>query len=176
MLSKKFQLLSGTLLCLPLLAAAHGPAKAQLPMAEKAEVMFGHPSHVNIEETAPEATAIGRVRGIHGDILSVEFINPETVTIDDREVSSINMQSPSWHITSGSDIVLAYKDGRWQYVSDANRLTFDWLSRLNLKGVTEVESVAVDFSAPREVGLPPVQPRASIEPAAAPVGPIRGMW
>ncbi len=174
---KKSQVLTALAAATCLSALSMAPVKADLPMSEKAEVMFGHPALVEIEELNPEATVVGRVRGEVGGILSVEFINPDTVTIDDREISRINLPSPGFWVQPGGDIVLAYVDGQWVYVADATRFPFDWLSRLNLKAVPDVQEVSIDWDDNNPVSLPPLAPSTAVEPAPvfAPE-PIQGLW
>lgn len=182
MFGKKFLTVAGTLAALSVSALAVAPAQAQEDVSETqareyVDAMYGHPLRMHIEEMDPEAVVVGRVRSKAGDIGSIEFYWPESVEIDDKEYSHLNIAIPDWHVGPGSDVVLAYKDGRWHYVSDYadSACTLGWLTRLKLKAVPKVEQVAIDWTQSEPVSLPPVQPSTVQAPVPAPE-PIRGMW
>jgi len=131
-----------------------------------------------LQELNPEAVAIGRVAGATGGILSVRFIEPASVTVGDREYTSIQMTAPNWDTRPGDDIILAYKDGTWQYIAD-NVCEMAWISRLNLKSVPAAETASIQWEETKPVSLPPVQERSVAAPTPAPEAapaPIRGMW
>jgi hypothetical protein len=152
-------------------------AKAQ-SAESTVRLMYGHPMVKMLEEMNPEAVVIGRVRGQSGGILSVEFLNPTSVSVGDRDWTSINIVAPNWNVVPGDDIVLAYHDGGWHYIGEAT-CQMAWISRLNLKDVNEVQRSTIDWGENRQpVSLPPLQERTvEVTPPEAEVNPpVPGMW
>ncbi len=176
----KAQIFTGLALSVSLAAIAVAPVGAQqirtqpLSARENVNAMNGHPMLTMLEELDPEAVVIGRVAGDAGGILSVKFVSPRPVTVNDRDYYSVNLPAPNWHVQPGDDIVLAYKDGSWLYVGDA-ACQMAWLTRLNLKAVPEVTPVAIDWGEDKPVSLPPLQPSQAVEPAFVPE-PVQGLW
>ncbi len=131
-----------------------------------------------------EDYAIGRIRGVTGDVAQVQTISPPYVTIGDDEVWRITTRLPKhWPtLVAGSDVIMKVVDGEWVVISDdiaEFELLYDyampqWVSRLDLREVALIERTAIDWSRP-DVSLPPLAPStAVVEPVEQ--APIRGMW
>jgi hypothetical protein len=182
MFTKKFCTVAGTLAALSISALAVAPAKAQdvseTQARDSVNAMYGHSLRMHLQEMDPEAVVVGRVVRKSGDLIGVRFMWPESVEIDDREYTNINVSTSDWHVVPGSDVVLAYKDGMWHFLSDEGdtACVIDWITRLNLKAVSDVEKVSIDWGTSQPVALPPVQPSTVQAPVPAPEQPIRGMW
>lgn len=175
MLVKQFPLLAGVSLLASIGLIATAPAQAQsLGTQSKVYLMEGHPMLGMLKEMDPEAVAIGRVVGRSGSILSIKFIEPESVTVGDREYTAVTLNQPNWHTVEGNDVVLAYKDGAWEYIGDG-ACSMAWITRLDLKAAPEVQ--AIDWGESQPVAIPPSpEPRVSApEPAPEPA-PIPGLW
>lgn len=181
MFAKKFCTVAGTLAALSVSALVAAPVQAQdvseTQAREAVGAMYGHSLRMHLEEMDAEAVVVGRIRSKSGDIASVQFYWPESVEIDDTEYTRLSMVIPDWHLVPGSDVVLAYKDGKWHNVSQhaTTACVLDWITRLKLKAVPTVEKVSIDWSTPQPVSLPPVQPTTVQAPVPEPE-PIRGMW
>ncbi len=165
-------------IALSLTGVANSPVKAQ-SAESTVMLMSGHPMLKDLKELAPESVVIGRVRGQSGGILSIQFLNPQAVKVNGVEYTNIVMPSPSWHIIPGDDIILAYKDGSWQYIADS-MCEMAWISRLKLRNFEEVQRTSIEWGDSQPVGLPPLrQQTAEITPTPrvnpAPT-PIRGLW
>ena len=185
MLRKTSYAITSAVLALSAAALSAMPAAAQTGLPEVVEnplrPLTTHPWAPVIEDGNYKAVAVGRVRGLVGNVMSVELLKPSpvVVTIDDEEYEyySLNMVQPDWNVVAGSDIVVALDENdNWVYVgkTDDARL-MDWMSRLELKTVPEVEEVSIDWGESKPVSLPPARPRTVAAPAPAPE-PIRGMW
>ena len=161
------------------------PAKAQAVqqvLDNKLIPMSTHSWAQEVKDGDFDAVAIARVRGKAGDIISLEVMYPEEgMTVDDRTVTNIPIVSPSWDVygavNPGDDLVIAHKDGSWVYIGKSNFATYNWITRLKLKAIPQVQKVSIDWGSSQPVSLPPVQPSTAQVPApAAAPAPIRGMW
>ncbi|WP_013324919.1 hypothetical protein [Gloeothece verrucosa] len=178
--------LTGIIALLSLAAFCPTPAKA-----ESAPVLIsqlrGHEVYAKESQLNPDRYHVGRVRGISGNVLYIEF--PQPVAVGDREVKVINISATGTvarrvigassseanvvgYPAPGDDVGVVYEDGRWQVVQ---RYHPYWVSRLQLREVPEVQRSAFNWD-PKPFGLPPLEQRSVvIEPAPAPE-PVRGMW
>lgn len=186
MLRKTSYAITGAVLALSAAALSAMPAAAQdsgLPgvVENPLRPLIIHPWAKEIEDGNYKAVAVGRVRGMAGNVMSVEFLTPSPVVVkmDDEEYEyySLNMPQPTWGVVAGSDIVVALDENdNWVYVGKPNDARLmDWMSRLELKTVPVVQEVSIDWGESKPVALPPVEPRTVAAPAPAPE-PIRGMW
>ncbi|HAC66178.1 MAG TPA: hypothetical protein DCF68_22250 [Cyanothece sp. UBA12306] len=132
-----------------------------------------------------EDYAIGRIRGITGDVAQIETISPPYVTIGDGDtpVWRISTRLPRYWATlvPGADVIMKVVDGEWVIISDKKEdlmVLYDfarpeWVSRLDLKEVALIERTAIEWSRP-DVTLPPLAPStAVIEPVPE---PVPGLW
>lgn len=166
-------------------ALATMPAKAQeiqQVLDNKLIPMSSHSWASEVKDGDFDAVGIARVRGRAGDILSLQVLYPEEgMTVKDTTVTNIAIVSPSWDVygvvNPGDDLVIAYKDGKWEYIGKSSFATYNWITRLKLKAVPTVQKVSIDWGSSQPVSLPPVQPSAAQAPAPAVAPtPIRGMW
>lgn len=159
--------------------------------AEPAEQLIsqlrGHDEYTNEPDFVASRYNIGRVRGMTGNILSIELFNP--VVVGDREIKTVNVTATQTvgrqttvgeiyndigYPLPGDDVGLVYEDGQWSIVG---RYHPYWVSRLELREVPVVERSAFEWN-PQPFGLPPLeQPTVVIqrESESAPA-PVRGMW
>ncbi|ACK68873.1 conserved hypothetical protein [Gloeothece citriformis PCC 7424] len=164
------------------------PANAE-PTEQLISQLRGHDEYTGEADFEASRYNIGRVRGITGNILSIELFEP--VVIGDREIKSINVtatQTVARQMTSGQvyndigyplpgdDVGLVYEDDQWQIIG---RYHPYWVTRLDLKEVPVVERSAFEWD-PQPFGLPPLQPSPVVierEPAPAPAPePVQGLW
>ena len=173
MFSKKFFVAAGTLAAITLSAVMATPAKADV--VKKIDAMYGHNIPNELADLDAEAVVVGRVVRKSGDLAGIKLWWPDSVDIDDKEYSLVSMYVP-WDAIPGSDVVLAYVDGGWTYVSDYDDSTCMgcYITRLDLKEVQEVEKVSIDWGESEPVALPAIQPSTAVV-APAPE-PIRGLW
>ena len=173
MFSKKFFVAAGTLAAITFSAVMATPAKADV--VKKIDAFRGHNLQGELADLDAEAVIVGRVVRKSGDLAGIKPWWPDVVDIDDKEYPIISMYVP-WDAIPGSDVVLAYVDGNWTYVSDFDNSTCMgcYITRLNLEEVPEVEKVSIDWGESEPVALPPVQPSTAV---VAPVPePIPGLW
>lgn len=130
---------------------------------------------------------IGRVRGLSGNVMSIELFEP--VVVGDKEIKTINIvatdtvarrviatstysnNSQGYPIV-GDDVGVVYEDGKWEIVG---RYHPYWVSRLELREVPKVERSAFIWD-PQPFGLPPLKPSpVAIQNVPEPE-PVRGMW
>jgi hypothetical protein len=132
-----------------------------------------------------EDFAIGRIRGVTGDIAQIQIISPSSVKINGNDVTLVATRMPAYWSTlkPGDDTIMRVVDGKWVIVSDKrtylNTYTAyampQWVSRLDLKEVALIERSAINWSRP-DVSLPPLPPNTAVlEPAPAPA-PVPGLW
>ncbi len=166
-------------------ALATMPAKAQevqQVLDNKLIPMSTHSWAQEVKDLDLEAVGVARVRGKVGDIISLEVMYPEQgLSIGDYTINNMTLTSPSWDVygvvNAGDDVIIGYKDGNWVYLGKSSFATYNWITRLQLKAVPQVQKVSIDWGSSQPVSLPPVQPSAAQAPVTAPApGPIRGMW
>ncbi|MEM8777550.1 MAG: hypothetical protein AAGF26_01500 [Cyanobacteria bacterium P01_G01_bin.49] len=139
-----------------------------------------------------EDYAIGRIRGVTGDVAQVQIISPPHInmtydvgfTTGERDVYKVTTQLPHmWPtLVAGSDVILKEVDGEWVIISDdvdKYRVLFDlalprWISRLDLREVPLVNRTDIDWDRP-DTNLPPLEPNTPPPPAPEPE-PVPGMW
>ncbi|XTZ12391.1 MAG: hypothetical protein ACP8RL_01325 [cyanobacterium endosymbiont of Rhopalodia inflata] len=127
-----------------------------------------------------EDYAIGRIRGVTGDVAQIQTISPPYVKIGDDEVWRITTRLPKrWPtLVAGSDVIMKIVDNKWVILSEdveEFELLYDyampaWVSRLDLREVALIERTDIDWDRP-DVSLPPLAPNTEVE-----MDPIRGMW
>ena len=166
-------------------ALATMPAKAQevqQVLDNKLIPMSTHPWAQEVKDLDLEAVGIARVRGKVGDIISLEVMYPEEgLSIGDDKISDITLGSPAWDVygavNPGDDVVIGYKDGKWVYLGKSSFAAYNWITRLELKAIPQVQKVSIDWGSSQPVSLPPIQPSSAQAPVPAPAPePIRGMW
>ena len=190
MFVKTSQVITGLTLALAISAVAVTPAKAE-PKNEEVLLsqLAGHelydPFEIYKDDWVTfkfENFILGRVVGKEGSIIHVKLLSPESVTINDKEVTVINLGRAPYSIEAGDDIILNYENGEWVVLDDAmtayevkyNNALPRWVSRLELREVENVQRTAIDFGDSRPVDLPPAQQSTVYqEPAPA---PVRGLW
>jgi hypothetical protein len=170
--------LTGTLLMLSLAAIFATPAQAE-PEAEVLSQLPGHDIYRDDPQMDATDYYIGRVRGIAGSILFIELEKP--VTIEGTEYNHLHMAATGWgkyqnigYPRPGDDLALKWENGGWVIVDRYNPY---WVTRLQLRDVTEVQRSAINWGESRQVGLPALQPSQAVVREMEPVPqPIRGMW
>ncbi|ACK67680.1 conserved hypothetical protein [Rippkaea orientalis PCC 8801] len=189
----KSRIVAGLALAASLSAVSVAPAQAESPDKEVLMAQLrGHTIEDPIEVISQdwlkfrfEDYAIGRIRGVTGDVAQVETIAPRYVKIGDSDVWRITTRMPKrWPtLVPGADVIMKVVDGEWVIVSDKKQdlnvlyayAMPQWVSRLDLKEVKLIERTAIDWSRP-DVSLPPLAPgTAVIEPAPEPA-PVPGLW
>lgn len=131
-----------------------------------------------------EDYAIGRIRGVTGDVAQVQTISPPYVQIGDDEVWRVTTRLPKrWPtLVPGSDVIMKIVDNKWVILSEdveEFELLYDyampaWVSRLDLREVALIERTDIDWGRP-DVSIPPLAPStAVVEPVET--APVRGMW
>jgi hypothetical protein len=166
------------LLLLSLAAISTTPAQAE-PEGEVLTQLPGHDVYYGEDQMEESDYYVGRVRGIAGPILMIELIPP--VTIEGEEITHVNTAATGWgkyrnigYPRPGDDIALKWEDGQWVIVDRYNPY---WITRLDLREVSEVQRSAIDWGETREVGLPPLQPSPAVVQEIVPAPqPVRGMW
>ena len=137
-----------------------------------------------------EDYAIGRIRGVTGDVAQVQIISPPHITMTynvgfttgERDVWKVTTALPrQWPtLVPGADVILKEVDGEWVIISDnvdSLRVLFDyslprWVSRLDLIEVPLVTRTDIDWDRP-DTNLPPLAPNDPPPPAPE---PVPGMW
>ena len=142
-----------------------------------------------------EDYAIGRIRGVTGDVAQIEIISAGQskdahirmhydvgmFTKGERDVWRVSTQMPrQWPtLVAGSDVIMKEVDGQWVIISP-KRSDLDayfayaqpsWISRLDLREVPLVTRTDINWGRP-DVSFPPLQPN---QKAPAPE-PVPGMW
>ncbi len=194
MFIKKSQIVAGLALAASLSALSVAPAQAE-PANEEVLMaqLRGHKLEDPIEVYKQdwlkfkfEDYAIGRIRGVTGDVAQVETISPPYVTIGagDTPVWRISTRLPKlWPtLVPGADVIMKVVDGEWVIISDKKEdlmVLYDyampqWVSRLDLREVALIERTAIDWSRP-DVSLPPLAPSTAVlEPVEE--APVPGLW
>ncbi|ACK68874.1 conserved hypothetical protein [Gloeothece citriformis PCC 7424] len=177
---------AGAAALLSLAVFCPNPANAE-PTEQLISQLRGHETYQGAGDIAASDIYIGRVRGISGDVISIELIDP--IVVEGKEYRTINTKATGTvarrvlaksdynnnsigYPIPGDDVGVAYQDGQWVIVG---RYQPYWVTRLDLKEVPVVERSAFEWD-PKPFGLPPLQQRTVVierEPAAA---PVRGMW
>lgn len=177
MLIKKSHLTIFLTLAASVCALAVTPAQAQgIPSSVGA--LYGHKFLKEIKANKPDIVVVGRVVGKAGSIVSIDLIDPTSVSIDGKTVSGLTLDAFNWNTQLGDDVFLAYEDGSWRYLEDNTANEIRWISRLKLKAVSDVRVSKIDWGSSTVVTVPPVQSRRAVAaPVAAPVAqPVRGLW
>jgi hypothetical protein len=137
--------------------------------------LYGHKFLKEIKAEKPDyIVAVGRVVGKAGSIVSIDLIDPTSVSIDGKTVSGLTLDAFNWNTQLGDDVFLYYEDGSWEYLEDNTSNEIRWISRLKLKAVSDVQVSKIDWGSSTVVPVPPVQPRTV--PASVPQPPVRGLW
>lgn len=143
-----------------------------------------------------EEYAIGRIRGVTGDIAQVQIISAGQskdahirmtydvgFTTGERDVWRVTTRMPQqWPtLVAGADVIMKVVDGEWVIVSP-KRVDLNvyqayahprWVSRLDLREVPLVTRTDITWDRP-DVSLPPLAPnQAEIAPAPE---PVEGFW
>ncbi|GBF82135.1 hypothetical protein [Aphanothece sacrum] len=193
MLNAKSTLLAGLAITLSWSAIAVTPAQAEPAQNEVLiSQLRGHkledPIEVYRDEWLKfkfEDFAIGRIRGVTGDVAQIQIISPSSVRVGDRDVTVVSTSMPTFwpNLKPGDDAIMRVVDGKWVIVSDkrADLKAYQafampvWVSRLDLKEVALIERTAINWSRP-DVTIPPLPPNTAVlEPAPAPE-PVPGLW
>lgn len=182
MLTKSVKTLTGILVALAAYGVSAVPADAN-PVSTKKEVLVsqlvGHDLYNKGSQLMVSDFAIGRVRGVVGNIMFIEFLKyPGSLSSagyfmrGDQRYTHIHLPGSA---QPGDDVMVSYNSNAkvWQ----ASTAHPAWISRLNLKEVPTFEKTAIDFESTAPVSLPPVQPSAPpvFTPEPAPM-PVRGLW
>jgi hypothetical protein len=181
-LTKSVKTLTGILVALAAYGVSAVPAQAN-PIASKKEVLVsqltGHDLYNKGSQLMLSDFAIGRVRGVIGNIMFIEVLKfPSSMSSagyfmrGDRRYTHVHLPGSS---QPGDDVMIRYNGNA--KIWEASTAHPAWISRLNLKEIPTFEKTAIDFQSTAPVSLPPVQPSAApvYTPAPAPA-PIRGMW
>jgi hypothetical protein len=181
-LTKSVKTLTGILVALAAYGVSAVPAQAN-PFSTKKEVLVsqltGHDLYNKGSQLMLSEYAIGRVRGVVGNIMFIEFLKyPGSMSSagyfmrGDQRYTHIHLPGSA---QPGDDVMVSYNSNAkvWQ----ASTAHPAWISRLNLKEVPTFEKSAIDFESTAPVSLPPVQPSAPpvFAPEPAPM-PVRGLW
>lgn len=187
MLTKSVKTLTGILVALAAYGVSAVPADAN-PIANKKEVLvsqlMGHDRYNKGSQLMLSEYAIGRVRGVIGNIMFIEVLKyPSSLSSagyfmrGEQRYTHIHLPSvtPPLSPQPGDDVAISYN--RDAKIWEAYTAHPAWISRLNLKEIPTFEKTAIDFESTAPVSLPPVQPSTApvYTPAPAPA-PIRGMW
>lgn len=183
MLTKSVKVFTGVVAALAACGISAMPSQAEPVQSQKSsEVLVsqlsGHDLYKPINTKLVLGDyAIGRVRGVVGNILFIEFLKyPQSLssagyfTVGNQRYTHLHLQGSA---QPGDDVMVRRTaDGKAWEVAVAHPA---WISRLNLKEVSTFERSAVNFESTAPVSLPPVQP--SQPPAYRPApAPVRGMW
>ena len=183
MLTKSVKTLTGILVALAAYGVAAVPAQAE-PFQSKQETLLSQlPGHDLWRKGGSQLVlsdfAIGRVRGVIGNIMFIEFLKYPGSLSSAGYFMRGNERLTHIHLPGsaqpGNDVMVSYDSNAkvWQ----ASTAHPAWISRLNLKEVPTVEKTAINFESTAPVSLPPVQPSAPpvFTPEPAPM-PVRGLW
>ncbi len=143
-----------------------------------------------------EEYAIGRIRGVTGDVAQVQIISAGQrenahirmtydvgFTTGERDVWRVTTRMPQqWPtLVAGADVIMKVVDGEWVIISPKRSYLNvyqayaypRWVSRLDLREVPLVTRTDIDWGRP-DVSLPPLAPnQAEIAPAPE---PVEGFW
>ena len=182
MLTKSVKTLTGILVALAAYGVSAVPADAN-PVASKKEVLVsqltGHDLYNKGSQLMLSEYAIGRVRGVVGNIMFIEFLKyPGSLSSagyfmrGDQRYTHVHLPGSS---QPGDDVMIRYDSNSKIWAASTAHPA--WISRLNLKEVPTFEKTAIDFESTAPVSLPPVQPSAPpvFTPEPAPM-PVRGLW
>ncbi|MEA5510712.1 hypothetical protein VB715_13140 [Crocosphaera sp. UHCC 0190] len=140
-----------------------------------------------------EDYAIGRIRGVTGDVAQVQIISPSHITMTydvgfttgERDVYKVSTRMPGqWPtLVAGADVIMKEVDGKWVIISDKKQdlevyqayAMPQWVSRLDLREVALVERTALDWDRP-DVSLPPLRPSTAVITPAPTPEPVPGLW
>ena len=183
MLTKSVKTLTGILVALAAYGVSTVPAQAN-PLSTKKEVLVSQlPGHDLWRKGGSQLVlsdfAIGRVRGVIGNIMFIEFLKYPGSLSSAGYFMRGNERLTHIHLPGsaqpGNDVMVSYDSSAkvWQ----ASTAHPAWISRLNLKEIPTVEKTAINFESTAPVSLPPVQPSAPpvFTPEPAPM-PVRGLW
>lgn len=187
MMMSKSHIFTGLALAFSVSAAVVAPAKAEeIQISQLRGYEFQVPIEVYQDEWLQwrfeNNIVIGRVRGKVGDIMSIEFLSPEAITINGKEIDSLNIEGTA---RAGDDVILRYQDEQWVLIDDellaqlVDPALPAWVSRLELREAEVVERTAIEWSEDQPVVLPELPPSRAVAPAPAPVSapePVRGLW
>jgi len=182
-LTKSVKTLTGILVALAAYGVSIVPAQAN-PLPTKKEVLVSQlPGHDLWRKGSSQLVlsdfAIGRVRGVIGNIMFIEFLKYPGSLSSAGYFMRGNERLTHIHLPGsaqpGNDVMVSYDSSAkiWQ----ASTAHPAWISRLNLKEVPTVEKTAINFESTAPVSLPSVQPSAPpvFTPEPAPM-PVRGLW
>ena len=181
MLTKSVKTLTGILVALAAYGVSAVPAQAN-PLPTKKEVLVsqlvGHDLYNKGSQLMLSEYAIGRVRGVIGNIMFIEFLKyPSSMSSagyfmqGDQRYTHIHLPGSA---APGDDVMVRYDSNA--SVWEASTAHPAWISRLNLKEIPTFEKTAIEFETTAPVSLPPVQPSAPVyTPEPAPM-PVRGLW
>jgi hypothetical protein len=181
-LTKSVKTLTGILVALAAYGVSAVPAQAN-PVPTKKEVLVsqlvGHDVYNKGSQLMLSDFAIGRVRGVIGNIMFIEFLKYPGSLSSAGYFMRGNERLTHIHLPGsaqpGNDVMVSYNSNAkiWQ----ASTAHPAWISRLNLKEIPTFEKTAIDFESTAPVSLPPVQPTAPpvFTPEPAPM-PVRGLW
>ena len=183
MLTKSVKTLTGILVALAAYGFSAVPAQAN-PLPTKKEVLVSQlPGHDLWMKGGSQLVlgnyAIGRVRGVIGNIMFIEFLKYPGSLSSAGYFMRGNERLTHIHLPGsaqpGNDVRVSYDSSAkvWQ----ASTAHPAWISRLNLKEVPTFEKTAINFESTAPVSLPPVQPSVppAFTPEPAPM-PVRGLW
>ncbi|MEB3310100.1 MAG: hypothetical protein VKJ02_07675 [Snowella sp.] len=182
MLTQSVKVLTGVVAALAAYGISAMPAQAE-PVQQSSEVLVSQLAGHDLWRKGGTQLligdyAIGRVRGVIGNILFIEFLKyPQSLsadgffTVGDRRYSHVHLVGSA---QPGDDVIVRRSGNTWE-VAQAHPV---WISRLNLKEVPTFERSAVNFESTAPVSLPPAQPAPAptFRPAPAPAPAIRGLW
>ena len=183
MLTKSVKTLTAILVAFTAYGVSSLPAQAE-PFQSKQETLLSQlPGHDLWRKGGSQLVlsdfAIGRVRGVIGNIMFIEFLKyPSSMSSagyfmrGDQRYTHIHLPGTA---QPGDDVMVRYDST--MNIWEASTAHPAWISRLNLKEIPTFEKTAIDFESTAPVSLPPVQPSAPpvYTPEPAPM-PIRGMW
>ncbi len=184
MLTKSVKVFTGVVAALAACGISAMPSQAEpVPAQKSSEVLVSQLAGHDVYNKTPQMLigdyAIGRVRGVIGNILFIEFLKYPQSLSSAGYFTVGNQRYTHLHLTGsaqpGDDVMVRRtSDGKAWEVGVAHPA---WISRLNLKEVPTFERSAVNFESTAPVSLPPVQPSQppAYRPAPAPA-PVRGMW
>ncbi len=187
-LTKSVKTLTGILVALAAYGVSALPANAE-PVQTKKEILVsqlqGHERFNKGTQLMLSDFAIGRVRGVVGNIMFIQFLKyPSSMSSagyfmrGDQRYTHIHLPSvtPPLSPQPGDDVMVRYNTNAKTWEASAAHPT--WISRLNLKEIPTFERTAVDFETTAPVSLPPVQPSTApvYTPAPEPQSPVRGLW
>jgi hypothetical protein len=181
-LTKSVKTLTAILVALAAYGVSTAPANAN-PIGIDQGVLIsqltGHDLYNKGSQLALDDYGIGRVRGVVGNILFIEFLKyPGSAssagyfTRDNQRYTHIHLPGSA---QPGDDVMVRYNGSA--KIWEASTAHPAWISRLNLKEIPTFEKTAIDFDSTAPVSLPPVQPSAPPVYTPEPVpAPVRGLW